>query len=100
MMGFLGLLSSMAVGGVIGELAERNNGKLGALLGILGPVGWVIVALLPRDAMGKPVAKQPRQRPQRPEALDPVTAWEQRQKIQAGPPEPRKDWRDRLASED
>jgi len=38
------------IGMVIGDLRDKNNGMLGLALGaLLGPVGWIIAAVLPGD---------------------------------------------------
>ena len=43
-----GIIFSTAIGCVIGDLREKQNGNIGAVLGALfGPFGWCIVAALP-----------------------------------------------------
>ena len=42
-----GLIASCFIGGMIGSSVNRFG--VGLLLGILGPIGWIIVLLLPRD---------------------------------------------------
>jgi hypothetical protein len=42
-----GIISGM-IGLFIGDLGNKNNSKSGALLGFfLGPIGWIITAVLP-----------------------------------------------------
>ena len=43
------VLISCFIGGLIGSSVKRPG--VGAVLGFLGPIGWIIVLLLPRDAI-------------------------------------------------
>jgi hypothetical protein len=48
------------IGMAIGDLGEKQNGKMGFLLGaLLGPIGWIIVAIQPK-ASGKNVPSKER----------------------------------------
>ena len=47
----VGLFASCFIGGMIGSSVNRFG--VGLLLGILGPIGWIIVLLLPRDSLQK-----------------------------------------------
>ncbi|MEI6655819.1 MAG: hypothetical protein WCP45_13730 [Verrucomicrobiota bacterium] len=39
-----------AIGMFIGDLGDKHNGKTGLALGaVLGPIGWIVVAVLPPD---------------------------------------------------
>lgn len=54
-MKIIALLIACAVMGVIGmaigDLGEKKNGPAGFLLGaLLGPIGWIIVAIIPHNA--------------------------------------------------
>ncbi len=46
-----GSIASCFIGGMIGSSFNRFG--VGLLLGILGPIGWIIVLLLPRDSLQK-----------------------------------------------
>lgn len=51
--GVFGLIASCLIGGMIGRSVNRFG--VGLLSGILGPIGWIIVLLLPRDSAKKSI---------------------------------------------
>jgi hypothetical protein len=75
------VIACMVIGGVIGELGGKNNSRVGALLGLLGPVGWVIVAMLPANAMPAKTKGPAAPHQAKLQAIDPVAAWEQQRKV-------------------
>jgi hypothetical protein len=49
------------IGMAVGDLANKRNGKIGFWLGaLLGPVGWIIVAIQPPAAEKEAAVKTPR----------------------------------------
>jgi hypothetical protein len=85
---------SVWIGAAIGNLAGKGNAKVGGYLGLLGPVGWIIAAVLPPRAMAKRQAEAVRVPTLK--AVDPLAAWEKEQEIRSGPPAPREGWRERV----
>ena len=65
--GILGIvIISAIIGGVIGLFlgASVNKGGAGFWLGLfLGPIGWIIVLLLPRETSNSPQTQTPKERP-------------------------------------
>lgn len=47
----IGLVVSGIIGMAIGDLGNKQNGQTGFLLGaVLGPIGWIVTAVIPANA--------------------------------------------------
>jgi len=84
----IGLFFGVAVSGLLGFLIgdRSGNGLAGLVLGVvLGPLGWLIAALVLKE---KPT--QTRRRPVMPrrEVIDEVEAWERKRRVTPLPPVP------------
>jgi hypothetical protein len=83
-----GILGGMAVSGLIGFLIgdRSGNGLAGLLLAVvLGPLGWLIAALVLKE---KPTEKRCRPVMPRREVIDEVEAWERKHSGTPLPPVP------------
>ena len=67
---FEGILAFLIIGAIVSGIVGAflgdsvNNGAAGFWLGLfLGPIGWIIVLLLPRETGNSPQAQAPKERP-------------------------------------
>jgi ascorbate-specific PTS system EIIC-type component UlaA len=72
------------IGMAIGCLGNKKNGSVGFVLGAaLGPIGWIIVAVLPPSSKGNAKSNRVTHIPKR---TDPLEEFEMKQRVAQGPP--------------